>query len=59
MVALSYKNEPEQFYKIIETSVKIYPAHPVANQNAAAAAIEQGNWQAAGQYLQMASHGEI
>ena len=28
----------------------------VANQNAAAAAIEQGNWQAAGQYLQMASH---
>ena len=56
MVALSYKNEPEQFYKIIETSVRIYPAHPVANQNAAAAAIEQGNWQAAGQYLQMAPH---
>lgn len=56
MVALSYKNEPRKFYRIIETSVKIYPAHPVANLNAAAAAIEQGNWQAAGHYLQMAPH---
>lgn len=56
MVALSYKNEPEKFYQIIETSVKIYPAHPVANLNAAAAAIEQGNWQVAGEYLQMAPH---
>lgn len=56
MVALSYKNEPAQFYRIIETSVKIYPANPVANLNAAAAAIEQGNWQAAGQFLQMAPH---
>lgn len=56
MVALSYKNEPEKFYRMIETSVKIYPAHPVANLNAAAAAVEQGNWQVAGQYLQMAPH---
>lgn len=56
MVALSYKNEPQQFYKVIETSVKIYPAHPVANLNAAAAAIEQGSWQIAGQYLEMAPH---
>ena len=56
MVALSYKNEPGKFYQIIETSVKIYPAHPVANLNAAAAAIEQGNWQAAGEFLRMAPH---
>lgn len=55
-VAISYKNEPEQFYKIIDVSVKIYPASPVANLNAAAAAIELGNTQAAGRYLQMASH---
>ena len=55
-VALSYKNTPEQFYKIIDVSVKIYPASPVANLNAAAAAIERGNTQAAGRYLQMASH---
>lgn len=55
-VAISYKNIPEQFYKIIDVSVKIYPASPVANLNAAAAAIERGNTQAAGRYLQMASH---
>ena len=47
-VAISYKNIPEQFYKIIDISVKIYPASPVANLNAAAAAIERGNTQAAG-----------
>ena len=46
----------KQFYKIIDISVKIYPASPVANLNAAAAAIERGNTQAAGRYLQMASH---
>ena len=44
-VAISYKNTPEQFYKIIDISVKIYPASPVANLNAAAAAIERGNTQ--------------
>lgn len=55
-VAISYKNIPAQFYKIIDISVKIYPASPVANLNAAAAAIERGNIQAAGRYLQMASH---
>ncbi len=55
-VAISYKNTPEQFYKIIDISVKIYPASPIANLNAAAAAIERGDTQAAGRYLQMASH---
>ena len=46
-----------KFYKIIDISVKIYPASPVANLNAAAAAIERANTQAAGRYsLQMASH---
>lgn len=55
-VALSHKNNPTQFYKIIDISVKIYPASPIANLNAAAAAIEQGDVQAAGRYLQIASH---
>lgn len=55
-VAISYKNNMEQFYKIIDLSVKIYPANPIANLNAAAAAIERGNTQDAGRYLQMASH---
>ena len=59
IVALSYKNNPGQFYKIIDISVKIYPASPVANLNAAAASIERGNAQAAGRYLQMASHETI
>ncbi|MDO4165535.1 MAG: DUF3868 domain-containing protein [Bacteroides sp.] len=58
-VAISYKNDPVQFYRIIDTSVKIYPASPVANLNAAAAAIERGNAQAAGRYLQMASHDNL
>lgn len=55
-VAISYKSVPAKFYKIIDISVKIYPASPIANLNAAAAAIERGNTQAAGRYLQMASH---
>ena len=55
-VALSYKSQPDKFYHIIQTSVQIYPAHPVANLNAAAAALEQGNVDAAGRYLQVASH---
>lgn len=54
-VAISYKNNPPQFYKIIDMSVKIYPANPIANLNAAAAAIERGNIEDAGRYLQMAS----
>lgn len=58
-VALSYKAVPEQFYKIIEISVKMYPASPIANLNAAAAAIERGDIHAAGRYLQMASHKEV
>lgn len=58
-VALSYKAVPEQFYKMIEISVKMYPASPIANLNAAAAAIEQGDIHAAGRYLQMASHKEV
>lgn len=41
-VALSYTEDKARFYKIINISVKLYPVHPVANLNAAAAAIEQG-----------------
>ena len=59
MVALSYKDEPEKFYKIIETSVKIYPTNPVANLNAANAAIERGDIRMAGMYLQMALYDTI
>ena len=59
MVALSYKDEPEKFYKIIETSVKIYPTNPVANLNAANAAIERGDIRMAGMYLQMAFYDTI
>lgn len=55
-VALSHKNNPSQYYRIIDISVKIYPASPVANLNAAAAAIERADVQAAGRYLQIASH---
>lgn len=58
-VALSYKSNPRKFYEIIEKSVKIYPASPIANLNAAAAAIEQGDVPAAGRYLQMASHENV
>lgn len=54
-VALSYKEDKEMFYRIIDISVKSYPADPVANLNAASAAIERGNIRDAGRYLQMAS----
>ena len=53
-VALSYTEDKAQFYRIINTSVKLYPVHPIANLNAAAAAIEQGDVKAAGKFLPMA-----
>lgn len=55
-VALSYAEDRAKFYQIISTSVKLYPVHPVANLNAAAAAIEQGDIKAAGKFLSMALH---
>ena len=54
-VALSYKEDKEMFYRIIDISVKSYPADPIANLNAASAAIERGNIHEAGRYLQMAA----
>lgn len=55
-VALSYAEERAKFYQIITTCVKLYPVHPVANLNAAAAAIEQGDTKAAGKFLSIALH---
>ena len=45
------ENTPEQFYKIIDISVKIYPASPVANLNAANAAMRRGDLTGAKRYL--------
>lgn len=53
-VAISYTDNREKFYQLINTSVKLYPVHPIANLNAAAAAIEQGNASVAGKLLSMA-----
>lgn len=55
-VALSYADTKAKFYQIINTSVKLYPVHPVANLNAAAAAIEQGDTKSASKFLSMALH---
>lgn len=55
-VALSYAEDKAKFYQIINTSVKLYPVHPIANLNAAAAAIEQGDTKAVGKFLSMALH---
>lgn len=54
-VAISYKDNKDMFYKIIDISVRSYPSDPIANLNAASAAIERANIQEAGRYLQMAS----
>ncbi|MFI3264214.1 MAG: DUF3868 domain-containing protein [Rikenellaceae bacterium] len=48
--------DKSKFYDLIKLSVNLYPVHPTANLNAAAMAIEQGDIQAAGKYLQMAPH---
>lgn len=56
LVAVSYKNSPEQFYRFIDLCVNMYPTSPVANLNAASAAIERNDVEAAGKYLQIASH---
>lgn len=55
-VALSYADNKAKFYQIINISVKLYPVHPVANLNAAAAAIEQGDMKSANKFLSMALH---
>lgn len=55
-VALSYTDDRARFYKIIAISAKLYPVHPIANLNAAAAAIEQGDAKSASKFLPMALH---
>ena len=55
-VALSYADNKAKFYQIINISVKLYPVHPAANLNAAAAAIEQGDTKSASKFLSMALH---
>ena len=52
-VALSYADNKAKFYQIINISVKLYPVHPIANLNAAAAAIEQGDTQSISKFLSM------
>ncbi|MGM9759747.1 MAG: DUF3868 domain-containing protein [Parabacteroides sp.] len=59
MVAMSYKADPEKFYKVIDISVQVYPANPVANLNAASAAIERGQVKQAEYYLRMALHDTV
>lgn len=51
--------DKDKFYDLIKLSVNLYPVHPTANLNAAAMAIEQGDIQAAGKYLQMAPHDSL
>lgn len=46
-VALSYKNDPQNFRRILNVSVEIYPASPIANLNAASCALEAGDIEAA------------
>lgn len=58
-VALSYADNKAKFYQIINISVKLYPVHPIANLNAAAAAIEQGNTQSISKFLSMAPHDNL
>lgn len=53
-VALAYADDKNKFYQIINLSVKLYPVHPIANLNAAAAAIEQGDAKSAYKFLSVA-----
>ena len=50
------ENTPEQFYKIIDISVKIYPASPVANLNAANSALQRGDRISAARFLKKAGN---
>lgn len=60
LVAQSYrKTELDKFYQVIETAVQVYPANPVANLNAASAAIERGEIKQAEYYLRMALHDTV
>lgn len=53
-VALAYTEDKAKFYQIINLSVQLYPVHPIANLNAAAAAIEQGDAKSAYKFLSVA-----
>lgn len=44
----------DEYYRLIETAVRVYPDHPDANLNAATAALERGDLEAAERYMEKA-----
>ena len=44
----------DEYYRLIETAVRVYPDHPDANLNAAVAALERGDLEAAERYMEKA-----
>lgn len=51
LLAQEYEPGSDEFSEVFETAVRIYPKDPVANLNAANAAIRRGDLSAAGRYL--------
>ena len=58
-VANSYPKGSKDFANVFDIAVRMYPNDPVANLNAAAAAIEQGDVKSAGKFLSMALHDSL
>lgn len=53
-VAVTYQPGSEEYNEVMETAVRMYPADPVANLNAASASILAGKLDAAARYLERA-----
>lgn len=51
LVARKYEPGSAEFTNVFETAVRLYPADPIANLNAANAAISRGNLETAKRYL--------
>ncbi len=56
-LANSYEPGSEEFNEVFATAVRMYPEDPVANLNAATAAMEKGDYQLAARYLERAGDG--
>lgn len=55
MVANTYNIEEPEFADVFQTAVRLYPDNEVANLNAAASALQWGDTERAGKYLEKAS----
>lgn len=58
LVAQTYERGSKEFKEVFDVAVRMFPADPTANINAAAIELEQGNLNGAGNFLKKASQND-